>query len=444
MRVLISFSDPTAMDVVALVLEGLHGAEVIVTESVDELGQSHLVSGAPPIDLIICEHPTRSVVVANLLRQQGLDIPLILFDGGKDTGTVVPEGVKILGRVSWSTWVNSIDGLLMDYKLPHEESDVIHEPDQSFHQIRTRLLVESSPLPAEVYIRLSESKYLRIFQADDAFDQADYDRYALQKKVGFFHLKRDALASFVHRLTASVQKRLEEGLSQDEASNFSHEIHQTAQILLRQGAPAPEVNELIKTNLNLTMQAIGKKPKLKEAIDRVLQGSQGYLGVHSVALCQITCTIASIMEWGSKATFSKLNFASFLHDSALDKDEHARIDSKEAIELLRASEGEDAAEAVLMHGVEANELSRKFNEVPPDVGLILLQHHERPDGSGFPRGLTHTQIAPMAALFIIAQDLVNEIFEKGPGFGYADFIEERQETYGMGHFKKVLKAISKI
>jgi len=444
MRVLISFTDSTAMAVVGLAVEGYHGASVQMAEKIEDLVQTILNSDGSPADLIFCEHPTRSSLVNTLLKQKGLKTPLILFDAGSDQSTPVPPEAKILGRVSWSTWTAGLESLLKGYsKLPRPE-DITLAPDIEFHQIRTALLVAASPLPADVFIRLSHDKYLKIFQQGDRFDQSDYQRYAHDKRISHFYLRDPALTAFVLKLAQVLEARIKAGMSPDEATHFSEEIHQTVQSLLEQGVATPDVGEMIKSNLHLTLQAIGKKPKLKEVIDRVLQRTSSYMAGHSIALCQITCTLATAMEWGSKGTFSKLNFASFLHDAALDNDELAQISSTAAIQAVRSSQGDATADLVLLHGLKAAELSRSFSEVPPDVDQILIQHHERPDGSGFPRGLTHTQISPMAALFIIAQDLVDEIFKKGSDFSYADFIQSRQETYGMGHFRKLLKAIAKI
>lgn len=56
--------------------------------------------------------------------------------------------------------------------------------------------------------------------------------------------------------------------------------------------------------------------------------------------------------------------------------------------LLTPEEYELAKKHVL-HSVE---IVRKENELPPDVVGIVLQHHERPDGNGYPHGLRGAEI----------------------------------------------------
>jgi HD-GYP domain-containing protein (c-di-GMP phosphodiesterase class II) len=92
----------------------------------------------------------------------------------------------------------------------------------------------------------------------------------------------------------------------------------------------------------------------------------------------------------------------------------------------------------------AAEVAKQFSEVPPDVDLIIAQHHERPDGSGFPRGLSSTYIAPLSAIFIVAHDMTQYAIEKGKAFKAADFLEEFREQYKPSQFRKVVQAIEQL
>src|SRR6185312_15892576 len=100
----------------------------------------------------------------------------------------------------------------------------------------------------------------------------------------------------------------------------------------------------------------------------------------------IACAIATQMDWASDSTFQKLTLAAFLHDITLSNHELAQCDTvQEAIDKKTFTEAEIAGFRV--HPAKGAEIARQFQEVPPDVDVIILQHHERPDGSGFPRGI---------------------------------------------------------
>lgn len=87
---------------------------------------------------------------------------------------------------------------------------------------------------------------------------------------------------------------------------------------------------------------------------------------------------------------------------------------------------------------------KKFKEVPADTTEIVLQHHELPQGGGFPRGLVHKFIGNLAALFIIAHEVVGEIIEKGDKFDMFAFFDKYKGKYSQGKFREIIKAIDPV
>ena len=76
------------------------------------------------------------------------------------------------------------------------------------------------------------------------------------------------------------------------------------------------------------------------------------------------------------------------------------------------------------------------------MDIILSQHHERPDGTGFPRGMAGKLISPLSALFIMAQDLVHTVMED-PRTNAEDFFKDHASLYQAGQFKKILALVLK-
>jgi response regulator RpfG family c-di-GMP phosphodiesterase len=89
-------------------------------------------------------------------------------------------------------------------------------------------------------------------------------------------------------------------------------------------------------------------------------------------------------------------------------------------------------------------VARQFNEVPPDVDVIIAQHHERADGTGFPRNLSATYIAPLATIFIVAHDMAQDVLAKGPVFKMEEFLAVARERYKPSQFRKVVQAIEQL
>ena len=53
-------------------------------------------------------------------------------------------------------------------------------------------------------------------------------------------------------------------------------------------------------------------------------------------------------------------------------------------------------------------------------------------------------ISPLSSVFIVAHDLVSDMFVLGKKFSMPDFIARNQERYSGGNFKKLLKCLSEV
>jgi hypothetical protein len=95
-----------------------------------------------------------------------------------------------------------------------------------------------------------------------------------------------------------------------------------------------------------------------------------------------------------------------------------------------------------LHPLHAAQTAQTIDVLPPDVDQIILQHHEAPDGSGFPRGLTANRIHFLAAVFIIGEDLVH-FLDDGEALetSLKDFLTWGEVRYQSGNFKKIFDGI---
>ncbi len=99
---------------------------------------------------------------------------------------------------------------------------------------------------------------------------------------------------------------------------------------------------------------------------------------------------------------------------------------------------------MLKHPLEAAKLVNGFDEIPGEVGFIVEQHHERQDGTGFPRGIDHKDISSISALFIIAHDIVSTMYDAPPkDFHMGDFLKTRdaEKAYTKGAFGQVFREL---
>ncbi len=297
------------------------------------------------------------------------------------------------------------------------------------------------PLESDVYIRLGENKYVKVYRKDDNYDEKDLAKYVSKVQGEYFYIKntdaRIVMARHSER-TAALLKAKTPQVEQARAT-VSTNLEFLHDVVLKIGV-TPEVQQLTKKTVGLTVKLLGSNPKLSTILKRMKQDQGQYVSSHSLALAEIACALACKVDWHSSGTFLKLSIASFLHDLPITDNNLAQIQD--------LSEFENRKEFTMMqiqnyklHPVQAADFSRQFREVPPDVDTIVMEHHERPDGSGFPRGLFHHQISPLSCLFIIAHDILNYFLKGQKGASMQDFLSTRREKYTQGTFKSIFKSL---
>ena len=205
----------------------------------------------------------------------------------------------------------------------------------------------------------------------------------------------------------------------------------------------PEVQGLTKKTVNLALKLIGNSPALSPILTRLRKHQGKYITSHSLMLAEVSCAIAHRVGWGEPSVFMKLCFAAFLHDLALSDNVLAQF--RTLSELKEAEFGPEAVHVFRLHPIKAAEYASQFTGIPSDVDIILLQHHEQPDGGGFPRGLHHQQINPMAGIFIIAHDLLHFFIDQVPTNDRKDmlplFLERNVVRYRDGLFAKIRNSL---
>jgi HD-GYP domain-containing protein (c-di-GMP phosphodiesterase class II) len=112
------------------------------------------------------------------------------------------------------------------------------------------------------------------------------------------------------------------------------------------------------------------------------------LHCHHVATLALACAIE--LGYGLEQLF-ELSYASLLHDVGMLRlpgallTKPGEFDPEERRELER-------------HPLHAMEILRRFEEVPVALAAVVADEHERPDGSGYPRGAEPGEFARIVAV----------------------------------------------
>lgn len=440
LKILILEDDPNLKDRIAFILESVPGVSIIQASDRNQAVQ--MVNDLKgKIDLLIVDYHAGPLTSLGELKKGVTHVDCIFCVQDKKTQPEI-EGWKTVGIIDRSFIATALLITVEKWLGKQKKVDLNQIEAPKYCRIKTSLLVDVSPLHSDIYAKLSETKYVKLFQKSDVFDRDDLTKYAEQKKIEYMYLLTENCKEFVQKYIDHIEDlaRQNRQVTVDEITFMHSSIQEQVQELTDKLGFTPEVQSLAKSQVQLTVKTLGKKPLLKQMIRR-LEGQKGqYLSDHSFLTGFLACAVSADMEWGSETTFLKLTLAAFMHDIVITNHALGECETIEEARKLGVSERE--FQAFQRHPYLVSEMIRQMSEIPPDVDTIVMQHHERPDGTGFPRELQSSYIAPLAAIFIVAHDLAKAILKEKERFDLAKYVDSSKNKYSNSQFKKILSVVA--
>lgn len=404
MQILLILKDKRLCEDVAFTLSSKFFAEVMTAATIKE-GIERLKETDYYTDLVIVEEQRELFNLYSYMRKAKISSPSLIVTDEEDREVPTSNTEQILG---YALRTKLADDLYLLINANFDFSEM--EMDAEFCPIPTKLIERVSPLKGDLFIRLAKNKYVRLFSRNDECTNEDIERYASQKQVPYLYLKRSDTDLFISAIQDDIDRLLESGkFNSAAADDIAIDAVDLIQSYVQRFGFNDEVMQLAKKSVEVMELAIKESPKLNGIFDRFRYQSDRYLPVHSMVLAHIASAIAIELQWNTKGTLYKLCMAAMLHDITLPSDDLASIASLDALEKTGDKFTEEEKALFRNHVTYGAQLVEKFRDVPSDVANIIVQHHERPDGSGFPRGLTAAHISPLSSVFIVAHEIVRKL-----------------------------------
>ncbi|MDD4975173.1 MAG: response regulator, partial [Bacteriovorax sp.] len=280
-------------------------------------------------------------------------------------------------------------------------------PDD-FFPVTIHVLSLMEKMPADIYIRVSDNKFIKCINRSENFGPADKDKY-VQKAISELYIKKcEQNASINETILDTVRKIMDRrNLPLKDRMSITH-----SQLvgLIKFTGITPELVETSKKNIQQSVNFMMKSPMVSDFwIEMNLQGeypSRLYT-LHSM----LAFLVVKKLLWHSEATIYKLTLSSFLQDISLDS--IALMEICDYQEFLAKESRFNRADVKKYneHPFRASEIAVAFKEIPPDIDRILLEQHEMPDGNGFPRKLNANQLGPLSCVFILTGILARHVLK---------------------------------
>lgn len=426
--------DKDVREVYEMILKRSFPLEIVLTDSYESAYEVLKIRGAA--ELIILEHEILCGDVQSLLDKIAileLNIPFVVCsqDRFDMTKYSFPQNSFFIEK---SKFMDSI----VDVAAKAMTRNLI---SQGFVPIRISILRKWGMTPCDLYMKLSEERFVKVINGDEYFSDSENNRFET-KGLTLLYLTKSDSEKFLISLDDFIDSSMEAHV--DSSSGLLEFVSETIEMvekLSRVLGWTPQVIQSAKSAVMLAQKAMLEHPDIFKIIKDKLNSPSSKYAKHVSLVTLLGCGLSQELGWSSKSTHLKIGLAALLHDLSLDEScyEQDLLWRQNVCDRMNL---EPDAVKFRNHPIEAAELLKKMKMLPPDVDQIILQHHEMCDGSGFPKGLNASRISPLASVFIFAEDLLNSLEDyNNIEEGIYVFLKHRKSRYKSGTFLKIFNIL---
>lgn len=182
-----------------------------------------------------------------------------------------------------------------------------------------------------------------------------------------------------------------------------------------------------------------EKPDFTKLIKSVV-GMGDEFTKHSVGTVVMSNLLATQLGWKSPKLIQPITMGAFFHDVGL-KEIPRELWFKNRLEMTK-----DETQVWETHPAIGMQMLSQINLFTPDALRIVAEHHELPNGTGFPSKLRMDRIFPMSRAVSLGNMLAHDIFEPTPGvpFSIDLMLQKIDHVYSIMFGPDLAKAARKI
>lgn len=326
----------------------------------------------------------------------------------------------------------TIEKSLQWAKKEEFEQSVIEIERDEFLPLKLRNLYLFQKMPFDCYIELTRTKFIKAFAKEKPYTQSAIQDLA-RRNIKVLFLKKDEHLQFLE----NSMKKVMENLDRDLPAKKILENQISGSLVLQQFVKEVGIGEGVIELADKIIESVDVNFKQYKDFTQfvldypLLHGDSAERSILIFYICEAICRG---LGWRSDLSRKKLGLASFIHDAHLDNEEMIRLQTLDHPDMDHYTPEEQ--ENYRTHARRAAEIATHFSGYS-DTEFIIEQHHEMPDGSGFPAKLNSSRLTTVSCIFIIAHNFVNTLASYGPSkTSLVKTLNEMKGPYNLGNFKE--------
>jgi len=308
--------------------------------------------------------------------------------------------------------------------------------------VNSEVFLRINSVPCDVYVKLSSDKFVKVINKEALFS-TDVIVKLITKGVKQLFINKSELSLYSESITQTVYAMLKtkaaklDDMAKSQLTGRALDIVKSN--LLKCGFNQ-SILDVTDEVINLQVDMIKRSPELSKFMDK-FQLYRKMNTEHSRLVSFLCVAILKEIGWDSESTLHKMCLASLFHDISLPDDFIAKTAAEDYLKDLSDTD----KELYRNHCEESAHLAKNFSSIAPGMEQVILEHHELPDGTGFPKGLTATHVHSLSACLHLADLAADYMWQEN--FEIAainEKIVKQKDFYTKGFYRKPYEALLKV
>lgn len=262
----------------------------------------------------------------------------------------------------------------------------------------------------DIYIKIGAGKYIKIFHAETEIDHSQIIEYKGKGEKYLYQAEQDFIKT-VNKTMSNLVKM------------YKSNSNNKTEIISLQLATIKEVQNVVR-NMGISDTVMETTDELVKSVEKMLKGG-GNLGSLVKKLLSLKSTfftrasicnyllgaVAEKMGWESEQTLKKLIYASVFCDFSFEVHESKLAEILHMDDIDYRNLGKVQQLKIKTHPKLSAAILQKGNRLLTDEATLVLHHHEKPDGSGFPEGLNYKSLPVLSCAFILVYDFTTSLIK---------------------------------
>ncbi len=292
-------------------------------------------------------------------------------------------------------------------------------------------------LPVPIYLKMAPATYLLIGKKGDKAAFANLHAYN-KPGVGVYvqTLDQPMLVAFITQLTGKIVAQ--------------PTVPESTKLKFLTSLTADAMDSLAKSNFT----SIAKIQKVAQMVQQLSQSMSGFDQLltiladlhpaeskHAMTTCLVGLLLCEEMGMNQASTQEKLIMGALLHDVGM------KYVPKAVMDKPRHTWTPEELQVYEQHPLKGADMLREIKEIPQDVLLIIAEHHENAQATGFPKRMRDVKISPLARIVSLANCFANLLFgsmAQAKCYSPDEAVVYIEEVQGQPYNKQVFLALKNI